>query len=829
MAAKDGIRVHVYGDYDDKDIKKAIKGLESLKKEGDKSQTAFGKISQSMKGFGLSAVGATLGVVGIGAALVSFTKGAEDAEIANRKLFSVLDSMGYGEAADRVSAYAETLERTVAVDADVIKATQTKLATFANLTKTINDVGGAFDRATVATLDLAAAGFGTAETNAVQLGKALQDPIKGITALARAGVTFTEQEKDKIRALVESNQSLEAQDLILQAIEKQVGGTAEAGASSFDRIRLSAMQVADVIGLALLPFVEAFADFLSNTLVPAITGMTSGIGNATRVINENKAAFILVTVAVGTLTAALVVQRTALTASSIAFAVNVAASKLLVGAINVTTTAIVAMSAAMRLIPFVAIATAAAAFALVLDKGAKSHKEYITQTENNLRSTNRLRDANGNFTKEAVALGLAMRGSRGALQDNRDAISGTAAAAIAAGNAMGGTLTPNTYDAGEAADSAATSYLSLFESIFNAKRIASDFANTSGTVTSALAEGVKVGSSSVWKTLAVDYGAVDKATAGATGSVKDNTASLKENRDAFREAFGESAREAIQSTLATLRDGLDQAREKFTSFASTISTGLFGQLNIGSAVDAAAESGGSIVGSFVDQAAGVQAFGDQLQKLLKTNLSEEAFAMVASLSAEKGALLAKELLGANSETMIANFNQAVEATKTVAELVGQNSATKFYQAGVDSALKTYEGFRDNFKKDGPGYEAMQRIMDRLAASMKRDTTVTVTTINRSVNEVLGNFGGPRALGGPVNPSKSYLVGERGPELFVPNIAGTIVPNGGSAGGAAVGGSMITVNVNAGMGTDGAQVGEQIVSALRAYERRNGALPITVAS
>jgi hypothetical protein len=314
---------------------------------------------------------------------------------------------------------------------------------------------------------------------------------------------------------------------------------------------------------------------------------------------------------------------------------------------------------------------------------------------------------------------------------------------------------------------------------------------------------------------------VDKATAGATGSVKDNTASLKENRDAFREAFGESAREAIQSTLATLRDGLDQAREKFTSFASTISSGLFGQLNIGSAVDAAAESGGSIVGSFVDQAAGVQAFGDQLQKLLKTNLSEEAFAMVASLSAEKGALLAKELLGANSETMIADFNQAVEATKTVAELVGQNSAAKFYQAGVDSALKTYEGFRDNFKKDGPGYEAMQQIMDRLAASMRRDTTVTVTTINRSVNEVLGNFGGPRALGGPVNPSKSYLVGERGPELFVPNIAGTIVPNGGSAGGAAVGGSMITVNVNAGMGTDGAEVGREIVQAIKTYERRSG--------
>jgi hypothetical protein len=40
---------------------------------------------------------------------------------------------------------------------------------------------------------------------------------------------------------------------------------------------------------------------------------------------------------------------------------------------------------------------------------------------------------------------------------------------------------------------------------------------------------------------------------------------------------------------------------------------------------------------------------------------------------------------------------------------------------------------------------------------------------------------PRASGGPVRPSSTYLVGERGPELFVPSVAGTIVPNGKSSG------------------------------------------------
>lgn len=46
----------------------------------------------------------------------------------------------------------------------------------------------------------------------------------------------------------------------------------------------------------------------------------------------------------------------------------------------------------------------------------------------------------------------------------------------------------------------------------------------------------------------------------------------------------------------------------------------------------------------------------------------------------------------------------------------------------------------------------------------------------AASAILKNFGGARAEGGPVSGNKTYLVGERGPELFVPNVAGTIVPN-----------------------------------------------------
>ena len=235
-------------------------GLDKFKRELAQAETKTQKAGLVIKKAMLPAT-AALGA--FGGFMIGAARGAEDARIANEKLGNVLSSMGWGATTDRVSAYAEQLEKTIAVDADVIKATQTKLATFSELTKTVNKAGGAFDRATVAALDMAAAGFGTAEGNAVQLGKALQDPIKGIAALAKSGVTFTEQEKDKIRTLVESNKMLEAQDMILDAIEKQVGGTAEASASSFDKMKFALAGVSDTFGDMLLPVIDALAPKLA--------------------------------------------------------------------------------------------------------------------------------------------------------------------------------------------------------------------------------------------------------------------------------------------------------------------------------------------------------------------------------------------------------------------------------------------------------------------------------------------------------------------------------------------------------------------------------------
>jgi hypothetical protein len=280
------INLPIISEWNPKGIDKAIADFKKLETKGEKAAFAIKKAT----------VPAGLALGAMGGFLVNAAKGAEEARIADQKLASVLDTMGFEDATKRVSAYAESLEKTVAVDADVIKATQTKLATFSNLAGTVDEAGGAFDRATLAALDMAAAGFGSAEGNAVQLGKALQDPIKGIAALAKSGVTFTEQEKDKIEALVESGNLLEAQNIILKAVEGQVGGTAAASASSFDKMKFALAGVSDTFGDMLLPVIDKLAPKLAKfsawaqknkTLLAAVAGVIAGL--ATAIIGVNVA------------------------------------------------------------------------------------------------------------------------------------------------------------------------------------------------------------------------------------------------------------------------------------------------------------------------------------------------------------------------------------------------------------------------------------------------------------------------------------------------------------------------------------------------------------
>lgn len=241
-------------------------GFDRLERELQRLNTPLEKVAAVSRSLAPAAI---IGLTALSGMAVGAVRAAEEAGVADNRLQNVAESMGlFGRQTDtvvqRLKDFADTTMLATAVDDEIIKSTQAKLLTFKNLAVTADEVGGAMDRATLAAIDLAAAGFGEAEQNATQLGKALQDPVKGIAALARSGVTFTEQEKEKIAVLVESGKVLEAQDMILSAIETQVGGTAEATATGSAKMAVAFGEMSESIGKALLPLVQ--------TLVPIMVG-----------------------------------------------------------------------------------------------------------------------------------------------------------------------------------------------------------------------------------------------------------------------------------------------------------------------------------------------------------------------------------------------------------------------------------------------------------------------------------------------------------------------------------------------------------------------------
>jgi hypothetical protein len=106
-----------------------------------------------------------------------------------------------------------------------------------NVLQTFKTVSGdTFTQAIELSQDMAATMGGTAKDKALQLGKALENPTEGLTALNKTGLTFTKSERDMVKAMQDAGDMADAQSFILRKLRDQVGGTgsAEAGGLSGD-------------------------------------------------------------------------------------------------------------------------------------------------------------------------------------------------------------------------------------------------------------------------------------------------------------------------------------------------------------------------------------------------------------------------------------------------------------------------------------------------------------------------------------------------------------------------------------------------------------------
>jgi len=162
---------------------------------------------------------------------------------------------------------------------DSIVASEQLLQTFTNIRN--NGPDKIFDLATVATADMAAKMGGDASGMAIKLGRALSDPVKGVMALTRVGVVFTQSQKDSIKAMVKSGDTIGAQKVILGELSREFGGAAKAAGKSLPgQLELAKRSFEDlsqgIVESALplvLPLLKGISDFVLKTFVPGVGAM----------------------------------------------------------------------------------------------------------------------------------------------------------------------------------------------------------------------------------------------------------------------------------------------------------------------------------------------------------------------------------------------------------------------------------------------------------------------------------------------------------------------------------------------------------------------------
>jgi len=172
-----------------------------------------------------------------------------------------------GRTLAQLEAQASKLQqKTIFGDEEILKGVTAQLLTFTNITR------DQFDKAQTAVLDVTTRLYGadasaeSLRSTAIMLGKALNDPVANLGALSRSGIQFSDQQKTLIKQLYNSGRAAEAQNMILQELEKQYGGSAEAaakaGAGGLKQLQNTMGDIKEMIGGALMPVIQMFAKVL---------------------------------------------------------------------------------------------------------------------------------------------------------------------------------------------------------------------------------------------------------------------------------------------------------------------------------------------------------------------------------------------------------------------------------------------------------------------------------------------------------------------------------------------------------------------------------------
>lgn len=168
-----------------------------------------------------------------------------------------------GLTSEALEQQSKALAKTSMYEDDAITRTQALLGTFTNIKGVI------FTDAMPAIVNLSAKMKTDLQSSAIQVGKALNDPIKGITALKRVGVSFSESQQNVIKRLVETGQVAKAQQMIIKELNTEFGGSAEAArgaATPFERMKHDIRPIIEEIGGVFVKLQEKIMPVFENVI-----------------------------------------------------------------------------------------------------------------------------------------------------------------------------------------------------------------------------------------------------------------------------------------------------------------------------------------------------------------------------------------------------------------------------------------------------------------------------------------------------------------------------------------------------------------------------------
>jgi hypothetical protein len=274
----------------------------TLKKIGDESQKTHSKLAAFAGGLAGGA---------IGGALTGFFKGGLDGiksqQAVSVQTAQVIKTMGNaaGVSQAHVENLADKIEKMSGLEAENVQAGQNMLLTFDKIK------GANFDRATNAMADMAARMGGDAVGAATMLGKALNDPAKGISALSRVGVSFSKQQQDQIKHMQAVGNTAGAQTVILKSLEAQFGGSAKAaGTTMGGQMKILQARLGDV------------EEEVVAKLLPSLLKLANGLSKVLDFVQKNASWLGPLAVTVGTVVAAMKAWSMAQAALNIVMSAN---------------------------------------------------------------------------------------------------------------------------------------------------------------------------------------------------------------------------------------------------------------------------------------------------------------------------------------------------------------------------------------------------------------------------------------------------------------------------------------------------------------------------